>query len=141
GRQPSPTELSMFAGELASGFTDEQVQSQLIGSLEYFTNHGGNNTGWVSGAYLDVLNRLPSPTEQANTLAQVTSGVSLQSIALGLLTSAEYQTNLVRNYFSKYLGRAPGAAGVANFVAAMQGGTRDQAVIGPIVASNGQYQH
>jgi hypothetical protein len=140
GRQPSPSELTLFAGELAAGLTQEQVQAQLIGSDEYFVNHGGNNTGWVNGAYLDILGRTPDPGGLSNALAALQAGASRESIALGLYQSVEYQTSLVRSYFSKYLGRDPGPAGVSNFVAAMQMGTRDETIIDQIVASNEYYQ-
>jgi hypothetical protein len=141
-RPATPAEVAGWVAQFQLGaLTAEGLIATLVGSAEYFnspSHAGGSNQGWINAAYSDILNRAPDPTGEAAVMAQLQAGVSRFSIALGLLQSSEYRGNLITSYFTKFLGRTPGSAEVANFIGAMQAGATDEDIISVIVAS-GEY--
>jgi uncharacterized delta-60 repeat protein len=145
--------LATYTAFLAAGGTDEQVAAALAGSQEYFQNRaGGNNNGFVSALYQDILNRSVDPSGLAGNLQLLANGTSRTQIAFNLLTSTEYLTNLVSGFYLKYLRRPADSAGLSAFVTALQaaqgtvqtlipgvpagaGVTRDEDVIAIMVGS------
>jgi len=63
GRAPDAAGLNFFVSALRSGSNRAAVESTILGSTEYFVDHGINDTNFVIAAYQDVLLRTPSNIE------------------------------------------------------------------------------
>jgi photosystem II stability/assembly factor-like uncharacterized protein len=135
GRAAFATDVAVWLPKLQMGLTDEAFLAALLGSDEYFANHGSTDQSWLAGAFSDLLNRPPDPSGQSLYLGQLQAGVSRSTVALELLTSAEYRTDLIQADFMKYLGRAASTTDVMGFLSALQSGATDEAVIVSLVSS------
>lgn len=140
GRAPTTEELIFWVSTLVQGGTDEQVMAGLIGSDEYYRNHGGTDLGWINGAFQDILFRGPDAAGTNAVLTQLAGGVDRPTIALQLLSTDEYRTRLVSGYFGRFLSRAVSADEVTFFVNLMRFGARDEDVLSLIVSSQGYFQ-
>jgi predicted outer membrane repeat protein len=127
--------LQGFTAFLGSGGTLEQVAAMLIGSQEYFDLHGGNNDGFVSALFEGALGRPPDPGALVVFGQLLAGGMPRGQLASVLLSSAEYQSSLVRGDFQAVLGREPGAAELAFFVGELQQGGNDQLVLAQVLGS------
>jgi hypothetical protein len=125
---------------LAGQTTDEQVIANLVGSAEYFSNHGSTNLSFLQAAYPDILNRPLDSSGQSTFMAQLQNGVSRTTVALELLTSTEYRTNLVSGYYSTFLGRTGSSGEVGGWVNALANGVKDEQVIDAFVGSVEYFQ-
>src|SRR5262249_42722153 len=67
-RAPAAADTSFFLAMFTSGFTDEQVAAQMIGSPEFFTLAGGTNSGFVNRMFQGIVNRFPSGSEMSTFL-------------------------------------------------------------------------
>lgn len=132
--------LTTFLTVLESGATQEQVQSFILGSPEYFAAAGGTNSGFLSKLYEQVLNRPIDPTGSASWLAAL-SHLSRQQVALALLSSPEYQTQLVSSWYERFLHRAVDPGSLAAWVNAMGHGMSDEVVLSGIVGSDEYFSH
>jgi hypothetical protein len=63
GRTADPAGLNFFVGALRSGANRFAVTSTIMGSTEFFVHNGITNTGFVIGAFHDILNRTPNNNE------------------------------------------------------------------------------
>jgi subtilisin-like proprotein convertase family protein len=136
GRAPSSAELTKNTTQLAVGFTDEQVIANIVGSTEYFQNHGSTNLGFLQAAFNDILGRALDSSGQTYFLNQLAAGVTRATVALELLTSGEYRTNLVNGFYTNLLGRSASSTEVAGWVAALAGGETDEQVINAFLTTN-----
>jgi photosystem II stability/assembly factor-like uncharacterized protein len=139
GRPASPSDISNWLPQLQRGLTDEAFQAAILGSDEYFADHGSSNPSWLDALYNDVLGRAPDSSGQSQFLGQLQAGISRTTVALELLTSAEYRTILIQADFMKYLGRAASPADVTSFTTALQNGATDEAIIATLVSSAEYY--
>jgi photosystem II stability/assembly factor-like uncharacterized protein len=139
GRPASSGDIGVWLPQLQNGMSDETFLASLVGSDEYFANHGGTNTSWLSGVYNDLLNRPPDPPGEAAFLGQLQAGVSRSVIALQLEASTEYRTNLIQSDFGKYLGRGASPTEVGNFLGALQSGLSDEGLATIVLASAEYY--
>ena len=60
GREPDQTGLYMWVNQLRRG---APVEASILGSDEYFERHGNTPESFVTGLYVEVLNRQPSAAE------------------------------------------------------------------------------
>jgi hypothetical protein len=120
---------------LAAGASIEFVTAGIVASPEYLAAHGGTSTGFVQGLYQDILGRAGSAGEVQIWVNTLSSGASRTQVALALLTSAEYRTDLVDGDYSKYLLRSADAAGQAAWLQALASGMADQTVLAGILGS------
>jgi uncharacterized delta-60 repeat protein len=113
--------LATYTAFLASGGTDEQVAAALLGSQEYLLNRGnGNNTGFLSALYQDVLNR-PIDASGLATFGQfLASGGTRTQVAAILLSSTEYLTGVVQGFYQRFLRRPADPTGLNAFVTELQ---------------------
>jgi len=63
GRAPDPVGLNFFVTALSTGSNRSAVESTIIGSTEFFVDHGINDTAFVIATYQNVLLRTPSNIE------------------------------------------------------------------------------
>jgi hypothetical protein len=132
--------LSNFLSQLNRGVTDESVAAQLAGSPEYFATRGDStNQGFLQALYQDVLDRPIDPTGQNYFLQQLASGISRQQVATELLTSLEYQQDLVQGDYQLLLGRAADSTGLTSFVNELQRGGTSEAILVALAGSGEFY--
>jgi hypothetical protein len=137
GRKADPGALSSDIANLRSGrITDESLIAGLVGSPEYFANHGSDNLTFLQGAYQDVLGQPLDPSGQSTWLTYLNNGGSRTFVAIQLVTSTVYRTNLISSYYTTYLGR-PGSTGdVAGWVMNLANGMTDEQVLTAFLLSD-----
>lgn len=85
-RRPDPDGLRNCVTQLQSGQTPMAVKAGLLGSGEYYQDHGNNPEGFITGLYADVLGRAPSPRGLGYWLNQLNAdGGNRQQMALDFL--------------------------------------------------------
>jgi hypothetical protein len=131
--------VHFFGSELMT-MTDEAVIAQMVGSGEYFQDQGGTNLSWLQAVYPGLLNRPLDSTGQNYFMGLLNMGVSRTDVALQILASTEYATNLVQGYYQNYLGHAASAEGVSYWVGQLQAGQTDEQVVAGIVSSPEYFQ-
>ena len=128
---------------LTPGFsTDEQVQSFLLGSDEFYANHGSSAQGFITGLYVDLLGRLPDPAGLQQWVGVFQSGTATRyQIAYAILTSAEGRLTEVAHWYQDDLGRTTSIAalkadpGVAYWANLLDVGFGDNTVQAMIMSS------
>lgn len=116
-RSPDTQGYNNWLSAMTSGqVSDERLEAQFIGSPEYIANHGGAGAGWVTGMYVDLLKRTPSPLEVSSWVAQLNAGVAASSVAYGFAASAEREALRVRQNYQAFLGRSPAQSEVNAWV-------------------------
>jgi Calx-beta domain len=132
--QPGSPDVAYWGNQLLNGATDEQVIAQFVSSQNYYTGKGQNsNLGWLQAAYQDILGRPLDSSGQAFYLPQLGSGgynqSALQNVAMQLLTTTEYRTDLINSYFETYLNRPTNATDQQFWLSQFQAGDTDEQVI------------
>jgi len=64
------------------------------------------------------------------------SGTTPGQVVTAVVSSLEYQQDLVRSFYMRFLHRTADSTGLNAFVQALQGGTRDEQCIAGIVGSD-----
>jgi hypothetical protein len=135
-RSPTPSELSIFAQELTSGTTAESLRAQVLGSQEYLAGQGGGTVqGFLGGLFCDTLDRSITTTELSGSERLIAAGTTRVAVAQSVLSSPEYQQDLVRQLYSSLLRRAPLAGETQVFVQQLQSGATDQQLIADLLGS------
>src|SRR5689334_10069506 len=135
GRPATPTDLSVFTALLSSN-SDEFVQAQIAGSTEFFLKSGGTNADFVTAVYKDFLNRTPSSSDVAKWVGLLGT-LSREQVALQILESFEYDSDLVNTYYLQFLQRPADSTGLNFFANALNGGTlTDEQVIASLIGTD-----
>jgi parallel beta-helix repeat protein len=134
-RAADPAGLQAGVAFLNSGGTNEQLAAIIAGSPEFFALAGMTNAGFLNALYVDALGRPVDPGGAASWGGLLAQGVSRSTVALGILSSVEYHTELVQSYYQKFLRRAADPVGLAGWVGLLQQGSTDQQVIADIIGS------
>jgi large repetitive protein len=123
GRTPSNAEVLPYVNTMMAGATEEQMLAGILGSPEY-TNHvatlpgftgGPSDSNFIRGLYVQLLNRTPNQSE-INGWLNVLPTLGHTTVATLFLTSAEYRSDVVNNFYSVILRRSsPPAAFEVNF--------------------------
>jgi N-acetylneuraminic acid mutarotase len=126
-RAPDSASLQSDVTLLQSGTTYARLESFILGSEEYFQDHGATASGFLAGLYQDVLGR-PIDAAGAAYWGQIlASGGMRLDVAAGIIGSAEANALLVKTFYQQYLMRAPSPAEIQSDVLALsQGMTREQ---------------
>ncbi len=139
-RPADPAGLNAQLSFLVSGGTDEQVIAALAGSAEYFQTRATNdNANFLNALYQDLLGRPVDTAAQSFYLTQLAGGFARSSVALLVLTSAEYRHNLITGFYQRLLHRTPAAGEVNSFTSAMDSGTTDEDIVVALVSSAEYY--
>ena len=139
GRAPDAQGAANWLQALKTGSTIQQVEGRIIASAEYYRVSGGTSQGWVKRLYANVLDRTPSAAEVNVWTGRIAGGMSRQDVAARFLLSTEHVTTLVDGFYVDLLGRNLDDGGRRTWVAAIQGGTRIETVIGRIIGSAEYY--
>ena len=139
-RDADPFGFNTWVNALGAGATVEQLQANLAGSSEYYTNRaGGTDSGFITALYSDLLGRSASPLERSFGIAALGSGESRTDYASGILSAMEYDQHLASGYFPRFLHRPADPTGVSFYSGELQHGTRDEQVISQIVGTTEYY--
>jgi hypothetical protein len=135
GRTPQTSETNGWVGAMRSGLSDERLEANFIGSVEYIANHGGQGAGWVTGMYKDLLGRAPAQAEVDVWVNALNHGTSPRDVAYGFAASAEREGQRVQDDYSRFLGRPATQAEVNAWVDAFEHGASNEDVVAGFVGS------
>jgi hypothetical protein len=139
-RRPDTAGLNAWvSGMLAGTYSDEQVEAQFLGSVEYISTHGGTGQAWVTGMYQDLLGRTPGASEVQGWVNVLNSGTPASAVALGFAASQERETQRVLANYLTYLGRGPRPDEVALWVNGFLGGLSNEDMVAGFVGSPEYY--
>jgi hypothetical protein len=109
--------LNCWVPAMQSGLTEQQFESTVLGSFEYYVRHGGAPDSFVTALYSDVLHRTPSAAEKTAWVNNLNAGMSDATVAWTIDTSFEANYVRAQSYYTTVLRRSPGtseAVGWAN---------------------------
>jgi hypothetical protein len=139
GRAPDAEGLAWWASAMQSGASDEQVDAAILGSTEYFDLQGAGDSNWLSAIYETLLQRVPDAMGWNYWTQQLQLGVSRETIAFDMASSAEHAAIVVAQDFADYLERTGSAADIAYWVAQKQQGVSDNELAAAFIASAEYY--
>ena len=135
GREPEPIGAAAWLAAMRAGVTVQTIEGGFIASDEYYARAGGTDASWVRELYRDVLAREAVDHEVATWTDTLVAGATRTQVAAGLLLSTEHLLEVVDRYYRLLLDRSADPDGLHAWVVAIQSGTRVEAVIAGIVAS------
>jgi len=92
GREPDAIGLRQWVDQLYVG---TNVQAGILGSDEYYIRHGSTPEGFVTGLYVDVLNRQPRWDEVQTWLNRLQQqGYNRPAMAADFLNAAAYELSI-----------------------------------------------
>jgi hypothetical protein len=102
GRAPDPTGFNAFLGFLRAGGDEREIDVTILSSPEYFQRNGGDNTGFLTAVYRDVLGRAIDPSGQAFWGSLLQAGRPRDEVARAILESAENGARVVDGVFALF---------------------------------------
>jgi hypothetical protein len=136
GRAADSTGLTGWASFLSQGNTAEQLQALLLSSDEYFSRHGGTNTGFLQALYTDTLQR-PIENGGAQIWGQaLANGLPRSAVATAVLASPESDGLEVASLYHQFLRRDADNVGLVGFTGLLQQGVSNEAVLALLLGSN-----
>jgi hypothetical protein len=140
-REPDAAGLAHWLQMMRQGMTIQQMISYFLGSPEFYAKAGGTDEGFIYWLYGTVLGRAPAASEVSHWLYLITDlphrvEPTRDQIALGFLLSTERLSWDLDGEYQWLLGRGLDPSGKQTWVTQIQTGTRYEAVIGSIIASD-----
>ena len=138
---PTSSELAAALTALAGTSTEEQVIAGVLGSAQYYANHGSTQVGLVKAVYSDLLGRAPTEAELSAALQKYPNDpLGRAEFAQAMTAAPVYRDLVVSLFYQQLLLRAPlpsetlAGEGVLNGdVPSLQ--TPDQTLIEQLVAT------
>ena len=123
-RPAEPQGEDYWVNVLGQGVSEFQLLALLVGSQEYYNNHGGDDAGFIRGLYQDVLRRStpPGPDEIGYWHSLMVNGTSRSSVAFGFINSPEFIGVGVDGMYRDFLRRDADPAGRSYWVGQFQQG-------------------
>ena len=140
GRAPDPAGQAFFEGELAQGATDQSVMETVLGSPEYYADSGAAPDGFVDALYQSLLGRAPEEGGLNYWEAQLAGGIERGTVANEILSSAEYESDLVQALYESLLKRDADPAGLSYWVSELAGGTSYESLTASVAGSPEYYE-
>jgi hypothetical protein len=141
GRDPAAPDLNLWVNQLQVNPNYDVVRSGLLGSTEYFSSNGGNNTAFVEALYLDVLNRPADSGGLTSFLNLLQGGSSRQQVADIILNSPESHGRIVDGYFRQFLRRPADPSSLNSFTLLLNNNVPEPVILGEILSSNEYFQN
>jgi virginiamycin B lyase len=133
-RNPEPTALASFSGQLVAGGSVQQLVDDIWNSAEFHTRE-------VTSYYQVYLGRNPDSVGLNGWVQAMGGGTTEASVTEDFLTSAEFQAlhsgnaDFVAALYKGLLYRGPDSTGLNNWVAALDGGVSRAAVVDGFLSS------
>jgi len=121
--------VTYLVGLMQGGADFQTIEAIIVGTPEFYSAAGGTNDTFLNTLYEDFLNRPVDPTGEAAWNALMNAGYSTTQVALGVLSSTEYLSELVNQDYQTYMGVAPDASSLSAFVTALQKGTTNNDMV------------
>jgi hypothetical protein len=139
-RSPDSLGMTNWVAYLQAGGNVRDMKMNLMGSAEYLQfRGGGNNEGWLTAAYNDLLGRDPDPVGMNDFLFQLNNGIPHSSVALTIYVSPEATMLLTQEFYLQYLGRPADSLGLQNNSAALSAFATEESIISGLVGSQEFY--
>ena len=135
GRTADSAGLATWTSFLANGGTADQLEENLLGSQEYFNDHGQSNASFLQAVYQLVLQRSVDPSGSQTFNQDLTSGMSRQEAASQILGSTEGAQVEVQGLYQAILNRAADSSGLQTWSNALLTGETKEQVIANFIAS------
>lgn len=135
GRGPSGAESDRWVAVLGVGGPVDAVRAGVLGSRDYNSRAGGSVDGFLDAIYRDVLGRAPDRGGRAYNAGLLASGATRESVARGLLSSAEADGRYVVDRYSRLLQRTPRARERDFWVSALARGLTEPGLISALTTS------
>lgn len=140
GRPVDQGGLRAWLNYLNQGGTLTKLRAQIMGSDEYFSQvAGGNNSTYVTFAYLTITGQIPDQTTQQNYLALLTGGTPRSVVAYQMMATSAGWQNLAGATFQDVLNRSSDSAGANYYSALLASWQREEEVRAQMYGS-GEYQ-
>jgi len=108
---PTTADLATDMSALASGTSEETIIAGMLGSDQYYQNHGSTQTGLIRSVYQDLIGRAPTDAEVSSALATYTNdSLGHVNFATAMVQSLAYQNLVVSLDYQQLLLRAPTAS-------------------------------
>jgi uncharacterized protein (TIGR03118 family) len=136
GRASDSAGLAYWTGQMQQGMTDQQIEANFIASDEFYAHSGGTNADWVNAMYQVVLGRQADTAGLNYWLAQLASGASRSSVAMGFAGSQEREAEVIQNDYFTFLGRSAGQTEVNYWVDQFDQGVTNEDIVSGFVGSS-----
>src|SRR5438105_3853187 len=83
-RSAAGSDISGWVNAMQAGLSEEAVSASFLSSDEYYLKQGGNNTGWLTGLYQDLLGRAPDTSGLTNWLQVLQRGTARNAVAAAI---------------------------------------------------------
>jgi hypothetical protein len=128
--------LIFWTNFVGTGGAIEDLQALILGSTEYFGNHGSDNNKFLISLYQDLFHRTIDESGRQFWLGKLNTGLSRADLAKIFVTTPEAFSTLVKGTFQKYLHHDPDGTTLNNDVNALVNHTlRDEDVVRQVIAS------
>lgn len=120
-RDPDSGGRAYFVARMAEGLTLDGLMTTLIASDEYYRRRGADTKeGFLAAAFADVIGQQPDNATLAAEADRLGRGVPRAQIVRDIMLSNAGTEIVVRDNYSKVLGRAPDAGALDSLMAAQQ---------------------
>ncbi len=138
-RDPSAAETAQILSSLASGTTVQQLTTTILTSPEFATLNGAvtDNSAFVSALYQGALGRPIDSATLATVVFALNAGlITRTSLITTVITSTEFLTGVVGEFYQEFLNRAPAAGEAAPFVSQLQSNVPIEQVAASLLGSS-----
>jgi hypothetical protein len=134
---PAPqAAVSYLVGLMQAGADFRVIEAIIVGTPQFYVQSGGTNNDVINAIYEDFLNRPVDQTSLTKWSALLNGGYTTTQVALGVLNSNEYVTDLVEQDYMTYLGMQPDTTSLGAFVSALMNNTmNNNTVVATILGS------
>ena len=107
-QSPTTSELAAALTSLAAGSSEESIIAGVLGSDQYYQDHGSTQTGFIQGMYEDLIGREPTGAEVQSALSTYSNDPAGHvNFANALVSSLAYRDLLISLDYQQLLLRAP----------------------------------
>ncbi len=107
-QSPTTSELEAALTSLGGGSSEESIIAGVLGSEQYYQDHGSTQTGFIQGMYEDLIGREPTAAEVQSALSKYTNDPAGHvNFANAMLSSLAYRDLLISFDYQQLLLRAP----------------------------------
>jgi hypothetical protein len=131
--------VSYLSSLLQAGVDFRVVEAIVVGTPEFFSVVGGNNTAFLNALYQDFLDRPIDPTSLQQWGGLLNAGYNTTEVALGVLYSKEYLTDLVNQDYQTYFGVTPDPTSQAAYVGSLQSGSMNNTQVVATILGSPEY--
>ena len=105
-RIPTSSEAGNNVLFLSSGGRDQELQALLLGGPEYFADQSSDNTAFVESLFSKLLSRPGAVGEVLPFVSLLTTASATRTqVVSNLLSTLEYEQDLLNSYLQQYLHR------------------------------------